>query len=229
MFICLKPQEKLVFLGKDCVKDVDFSSVATDVVSVEFDESKGLGVLAKQAPGSALVLETLESLNDYRLVLDLAASLLEAQNNPKTYYSTVDKPGLKLGAPILVTDVGWPQPPDTTEQAPLSQPDEYSQLYWNGRRFIWWSFPPDLTLAEAKERFIPEINKQAYIVLQPTDWYIIRQWETNQPIPENILLWRASVRTAASSKISQLDAVTSKVVLNTLVKSEDFRLWPTNL
>jgi hypothetical protein len=229
MFICLKPEQKLVFIGDDCVKDVDFSSVPKDVVSVEFDQTRGLGVVAKRSLDQGLILEDLNSLKEYELILSLARESLEARNNPKTYYSTVARPELELGAPVVVTSAGWPQPADTTEEAPPLKPDDYSKLYWSGRRFIWWCFPPNLRLGEAKESFLLEVDKQAYELLQPTDWYAVRQLETNQLIPENVGLWRASVRLAAQSKISQLQEVTSKVALNTLVKSEAFRLWPPSL
>ena len=227
MFICLRPQEKFVFLGKDCLKDVDFSSVAEDVVSVEFNQTTSLGVVTK-ATDQGLVLEDLDSLKDYEVVLELAVNALHAQNNPKTYYSTIIKPGLSLGAPVVVTALGWPQPEDTTEQIPLPQPDEYSKLYWTGRRFVWWCFPPNLKLTEAKAAYVSEINKQTYEILQPSDWYAVRQLETGQLTPEAIVSWRSAVRSAARSKISELDEVTSKAALNALVKSEAFRLWPTS-
>ena len=229
MLICLYPEQELVFIGDDCVKDVDFSSVPKDVVSVEFDQTRGLGVVAKRSLDQGLILEELNSLKEYELILSLARESLEAKNSPKTYYSTVARPELELGAPVVVTNVGWPQPIDTTEEAPPLKPDDYSKLYWSGRHFIWWCFPPNLKLAEAKESFLLEVNKQAHELLQPTDWYAVRQLETNQLIPENVGLWRASVRLAAQSKISQVQEVTSKVTLNALVKSEAFRLWPPSL
>lgn len=227
MLICLKPKQKLVFIGDDCVKDVDFSSISKDVDSVEFDQTRGLGVVARVV-ADELVLEDLESFEDYEVILNQALLALEARNNPKTYYSTVDKPELKLGAPVVVTSVGWPQPADTTEEVPSSKPDEYSELYWTGQHFIWSCFSPSLKLSEAKQSFLLELNKQAYEILQPTDWYVVRQLETNQLIPESVTLWRASVRSAAQAKISQVQQVTSKVALNTLVKSEAFRSWPPN-
>jgi hypothetical protein len=225
MFICLKPWEKLVFIGKECVRDVDFSSVPKDIVSVEFDQVKGSGVVARQI-ADELVLEDLKSFEDYEVVLGQALLSLEAKNNPKVYYSTIDKPELKLGAPVVVTTLAWPQPPDTTEEAPPIKPDDYSELYWTGRRFIWGCFPPNLKLTEAKELFLLKVNNQAYEILQPTDWYAIRQLEIKQPIPEDIVLWRASIRLAAQVKIGQIREVTSKLTLNTLVKSEPFRFWP---
>lgn len=228
MFICLQPEQNLVFIGEDCLKDIDFSSVAKDIVKVEFDQSKGLGVVTRRVDDQSLVLEDLESFKDYEVVLRLAFRSLEAKKNPKTYYSTVDKPELKLGAPVVITSAGWPQPDDTTEEEPPLKPDDYSELYWTGRRFVWWCFPPDFKLAHAKEAFSLKINRQAYEILQPTDWYVIRQLETNQLIPEGVALWRASVRLAAQDKISQVEEVTSKLALNTLLKSEAFRLWPAN-
>ena len=46
-------------------------------------------------------------------------------------------------------------------------------------------------------------------MLKSTDWYAVRQIETGQAIPENLLNYRASVRAAANSIESAINGCTT--------------------
>jgi len=64
------------------------------------------------------------------------------------------------------------------------------------------------TLEEAKEERIKEINAAAYILLQTTDYYVIRKSDVGTDIPQDIIDERAQVRTDITTNedaINELD------------------------
>lgn len=68
--------------------------------------------------------------------------------------------------------------------------------------------PP--TIDEVRADKITSIKTEAYRLLLPTDWYIVRQSETGQPVPDNILAYRQAVRDAtdvAEQEIASLQTI----------------------
>jgi hypothetical protein len=57
----------------------------------------------------------------------------------------------------------------------------------------------ELTLSEAKRRQRKRIRSEANDILSKTDWYIIRNKETGESIPESILQHRATVRSQSDT------------------------------
>jgi len=51
------------------------------------------------------------------------------------------------------------------------------------------------------------INAQAGGLLQPTDWYVIREADGGTAVPANISTWRASVRSKANEMCTAIDGV----------------------
>ena len=49
------------------------------------------------------------------------------------------------------------------------------------------------------------INQQAGGLLQPTDWYVIRESEGGTACPDNIASWRTSVRTKSNEMCTMID------------------------
>ena len=49
------------------------------------------------------------------------------------------------------------------------------------------------------------INQQAGGLLQPTDWYVIRESEGGTACPDNIASWRTSVRTKSNEMCNLID------------------------
>lgn len=69
---------------------------------------------------------------------------------------------------------------------------------------------PEPTLAEVKQDKIEQVKREAYRLLQPTDWMIVRQAETGEDVPLDVLEYRQAVRDAtdvAEADIMQLDSV----------------------
>lgn len=70
---------------------------------------------------------------------------------------------------------------------------------------ITWK--PEPTLAEVKHERIAQVKRDAYRLLQPTDWMIVRQAETGEDVPLDVLEYRQAVRDAtdpAKAEIMQL-------------------------
>ena len=53
------------------------------------------------------------------------------------------------------------------------------------------------------------INSQAYGLLQPNDWYVVRNADDGTAIPAEWSTYRADVRTAAADMVAKIDAVTT--------------------
>jgi len=67
-----------------------------------------------------------------------------------------------------------------------------------------------LTLAELKEQVINNFNHEIYIKLMETDWQIVRKYETNVAVPENILTKRKELREQADKVKTDINALTTK-------------------
>ena len=53
------------------------------------------------------------------------------------------------------------------------------------------------------------INSQAYGLLQPNDWYVVRNADDGTAIPAEWSTYRADVRTTAADMVSKIEAVTT--------------------
>ncbi len=69
---------------------------------------------------------------------------------------------------------------------------------------------PEQTLAEAQADKIEQVKREAYRLLQPTDWMIVRQSEIGEEVPSDVLEYRQAVRDAtdvAEAEVMQLESV----------------------
>jgi hypothetical protein len=80
-------------------------------------------------------------------------------------------------------------------------------------------------LQEAKELSATLIRTTAYSKLQPTDWYVVRFTETQTEIPENITIFRETIRTESSSKIATVESKESLEDLKDYLRSEEYATW----
>jgi len=65
------------------------------------------------------------------------------------------------------------------------------------------------------------IDNQAYSLLQPNDWMVVRNAESSKAIPSDWLDYRVGVRTAASSMRTKINAVSTVDALADLYKYND--------
>lgn len=81
----------------------------------------------------------------------------------------------------------------------------------------------DLTML--KENFKKQVDQTTYMMLQPTDWYIIRKQETDTEIPAKIATHRNTIRTTNENNKIAIDGATTidelKVVVDQIPSS-----WP---
>lgn len=68
-----------------------------------------------------------------------------------------------------------------------------------------------------KTQWKKEQLEAAGLILTPTDWYVVRFAETGVAIPTDWDTWRQSIRTTASTRWGQIDAVTTVPELQALV------------
>lgn len=83
--------------------------------------------------------------------------------------------------------------------------------YWTGEildqaTLTYTGTPKDLT--EVKTNAIGTINNIAYTLLFPTDWMVVKAFETSTPIPAAWNTWRSDIRTTATDTVTAINAST---------------------
>lgn len=81
--------------------------------------------------------------------------------------------------------------------------------YWTGEvldkaTLTYTGTPKDLT--EVKTNAIAQVNQTAYTLLFPTDWMVVKAFETSTKVPTSWNTWRAEIRTQAAGYVSQIEA-----------------------
>jgi hypothetical protein len=200
------------------------ASVDLEIHAVQFNTELGKGTVEfKTNPetGTTKPQEQITNVDPWEPQILDAEEIIHCVKNPRTFYSTVTP----VGSPIVVTAKGWPQPANSTEVAPPTQPSLNTSLYWGGTEFVWSAFPIDLDLIGAQNYITGLINDKAHTLLQPSDWYVVRQSETGKAIPEEWSTWRAAVRAIASEKRTTVALQESLESLRIYCQSESFQTW----
>lgn len=112
----------------------------------------------------------------------------------------------------------------------VEQPDPATQGY--DQRF-WWGVDNPKDLDDLKTLWKDKTAQTAGSLLKPSDWYAIRKADTGAAIPTDWSDWRQSIRVAASTKETAIDAVTTVAELETYIKTttggdSDYSVWPLN-
>jgi hypothetical protein len=102
---------------------------------------------------------------------------------------------------------------------------EDDRFYWvssalNGAVRTYTNTPKDL--AALKTQWVTIINANAYSLLLPSDWMIVKATETGTPAPTDWLAYRAAVRTAAGHAITAINAAADVPALQAAIVVE----WP---
>ena len=74
-------------------------------------------------------------------------------------------------------------------------------------------------VANLKTAFIEDQKKIANNALQVTDWYVTRKAELGTAIPDNVVTYRAAVRTACTARETEINAAADTAALESLVKT----------
>ena len=127
------------------------------------------------------------------------------------FYSSTDGQYIQENTPFTIDGVQYP-----ANWLNLSTPEEKSalgleevvatnspanpQYYWvseslNGAELTYTNTPKDLTTV--KSSAFSQVNETAYTILQPSDWMVVKAFETSTPINADWNAWRASIRATA--------------------------------
>lgn len=99
------------------------------------------------------------------------------------------------------------------------------KFYWvssslNGADLTYTNTPKDLFTCQSNE--VNATNATAYSILLPSDWMVVKAFETGTPMAAEWSTWRASVRTTATNHIAAISACTTIEQLAALPNAE----WP---
>lgn len=94
--------------------------------------------------------------------------------------------------------------------------------YWTGEildqaTLTYTGTPKDLT--DVKTNAISSINGTAYNLLFPTDWMVVKAFETSTKVPTAWNNWRAEIRTQAANYASQVEAASDVEAVATIMGS----------
>jgi hypothetical protein len=85
-----------------------------------------------------------------------------------------------------------------------------------------------------KTQHVEAVNQQAYALLEPNDWMVVRNAESSKAIPSDWLDFRVNVRSTASSMKTKINAVSDVDALAALYVYNDqdpptrpLGEWPT--
>lgn len=104
---------------------------------------------------------------------------------------------------------------------------EDDRFYWvtenrNGAVISYTNTPKDLDGLKAQWK--AQVNQNAYAMLLPSDWMVIKALETSTTVPADWTAYRASVRTAAATAVAAIDAAADVPALQTAVQVT----WPND-
>jgi hypothetical protein len=75
-------------------------------------------------------------------------------------------------------------------------------------RFYWGvNIPKDVD--QVKANLISQTNATAYSILLPSDWMVVKAFETSTPVITAWSTWRSAIRTEAATQISAINACTT--------------------
>jgi hypothetical protein len=104
---------------------------------------------------------------------------------------------------------------------------EDDRFYWVGENrsgavISYTNTPKDL--APLKTQWKAQINQNAYTMLLPSDWMVVKALETSSAVPSEWTAYRASVRAAAATAVAAIEAAADVPALQAAIQVT----WPTD-
>jgi hypothetical protein len=164
--ITLIPVDSTVVIDDVAAFDVDFTGIDPSIHAVSWYGTQGVvQYIGNPITGEKPPNEVIDSLAPYQSYVSAAQAILYAQDNPVSYWSYVNDLVYQgetygFGVEVIVTDVGWPQPAQTTPKVPTT-PEDFQKLYWYNNNWIVSSFDPTLSLSAAKTYLIQAVQTSA--------------------------------------------------------------------
>ena len=178
-------------------------------------------------PANATVIQPPTVPSGQQAVWDGEAWQLEPVPEPVTYYfteTTEYQAETYLIGGSYSTTTSDPVPPNTTLEIPPTVPAGQN-LYWFDSKFVCSYYDPSQPLAKEKSASIDWVNSTAYYILQPTDWYVIRESENGTTIPPNWNAWREAIRQDANTKKAGIAGCNSSEELFSYTQNSSFNTW----
>jgi hypothetical protein len=220
------PVDGVVVIDGVGYRPVDMTGIPGTIHAIVWDGVQEKGQIQyKQLPDGTLPTpESFADPADYY-------SQIEACVNPLVCYAisnTSEYGGeiYNIGEQLKIYQ--YPHPPVSlgfTTSVPPEQTLDYTTLFWANSAFVWSLFDPNGTLTSGQSTSTDWVNTEAYTILQPTDWYVVRQSETGTPIPENWNTWRQLIRQEAAAKNAGIAACTSIDELLAYTTAPAFNTW----
>ena len=149
------------------------------------------------------------------------------------FYSTTNGQYIQEGTQFTIDGVEYP-----SNWLNLSTPEEKAEIgleeviatnspasdvyYWvstelNEASLTYINTPKDLDAV--KLNAVSQINQNAYSLLLPSDWMVVKSVETNTPMSTDWNTWRQSIRTTADTARTEVTAATDVEAVQTIMSN----------
>ena len=149
------------------------------------------------------------------------------------FYSTTTNSYIQEGTPFEINGVQYP-----SNWLNLSTPEEKAELgleevvatnqpanqtyYWvsetlDKATLTYTNTPKDLT--GVKSNAISQVNATAYSILLPTDWMVVKAFETSTAIAPSWNSWRQSIRNTATTTVNAVEGASDVDAVATIMGS----------
>lgn len=107
----------------------------------------------------------------------------------------------------------------------VEQPRPDDRFYWVSQNpdGTWTAIPKDLD--SLKTTWAAQMRQTAWSMLMPSDWMVVRKQEDGTAIPQEWTDYRAAVRTAAQTAVSNLEAAAD---IDAFISSVTSVQWPVS-
>jgi hypothetical protein len=197
--------------------------VENNQVSKVYTRPKAITIGDNQYPSNIMSVwstEELEAIGIYEVVVDNSNF-----KNPSYYINT--NQSFDFANDVVTASYGTATPKQLDDSNYTSQ-DEEDDLIPEGKSV------GDLKTHGLKWNHNQVIINQAYGLLQPNDWYVVREQEAGTAIPADWSTFRTDVRSTAADMQSKIDACTTVDELAALYEYNDAEPpvrplgeWPT--
>lgn len=157
------------------------------------------------------------------------------------FYSSTDGQYIQENTPFVIDGVQYPAnwlnlstPEEKTalglEEVVATNSPANDQYYWvstelNGAFLTYVNTPKDL--ADVKENATNQVNATAYSILLPSDWMVVKAFETSTKINADWNTWRANVRATADTTRTAITGAADVDAVATIMSSIAWPLSPS--
>ena len=150
------PSDTVVIIDGNVASGVSMTGIPATVQAIQWYGLQDAGTIQYYVDPETGVLPNPGSFTNpanYSTQTSQAEAIINAYQNPVTYYYNSTLSGFQLGTSVTVSTVGWPQPPYTTTLVPPAVPTGQT-LWWYDSAWVVASFDPSLSLSSAKTSLI---------------------------------------------------------------------------